>query len=232
MIFYTILLVFYIGLLLFIKPAPNSFRDKPITIKENFLAIKGSLFLGILLLTIHLLVSDFTLLGASEKTYQIFALNNLDNNHLWIPQYFTHPFIHLNLLHLVGNITMLGLLSAYERRVGLKRYLAVLLVAALISGLSVFFYTENIYSSGISGALFGIGAAFFTDEKNLTIKDWAYAILAFFALAAIVSLRDFSEMQKLKNINFNIDYLAHVLGALGAIVYTRFVKQKSVFNKS
>ena len=226
MTLYTVLLILYVGLLLFIKPAPNSFRDKPITIKENFLAIKGSLFLGVLLLTIHLLVSDFTFLGASEKTYQIFALNNLDNNRLWIPQYFTHSFIHLNLLHLVGNITMLGLLSAYERKVGLQRYLTVLLVAGFISGLSVFFYSENIYSSGISGALFGIGAAFFTDENNLTLKDWKYAILVFFALVAIVSLRDFYEIQKLNNINFRIDYLAHILGALGAIAYTRLIRQK------
>jgi rhomboid protease GluP len=226
MILYTILLVLYVGLLLFIKPAPKSFRDEPITIKENFLAIKGSLFLGVLLLTIHLFVSDFTSLDASEKSYQIFALNNLDNNRLWLLQYFTHLFIHLNLLHLVGNLTMLGLLSAYERRVGLGRYLAVLLVSGLVSGLSVFFYSENIYSSGISGALFGLGAAFFTDENNLTLKDWIYAILVFFVLVAIVSLRDFYEMQKLDNVNFRIDYFAHILGALGAIAYTRFIRQK------
>jgi len=232
MIFYTILLISYVGILLLIKPAPNSFRDKPITIKENFLAIKGSLFLGVLLLTIHLLVNDFTLLGAQEKTYQIFALNNIENNGLLIMQFFTHPFIHLNLLHLVSNITMLGLLSVYERKVGLKRYMAVLIVSGLVSGFSIFFYTEYIYSLGISGALFGIGAAYFTDDKNLTLKDWIYAILTFFVLFAIISFRDFYEMQKLKNINFNIDYLAHVLGALGAIVYTRFFKQKSVFTKS
>ena len=226
MILYPILLILYVGVLLLIKPVPKSFRDKPITLKENFLAIKGSLFLGVLLLTIHLLVSDFTLLDVNYKIYQIFAINNLENNRLLIMQFFTHSFIHLNLLHLFSNLTMLGLLSVYERKVGLKRYLAVLVVSGLVSGFSIFFYSEEIYSSGISGALFGLGAAFFTDEKNLTIKEWTYAILAFFVLVLILSLQDFYEMQELNNIDFSIDYLAHTLGALGAIVYTRFVIQK------
>lgn len=226
MIIYIILLILYVGLLLFIKPAPRSFRDNQITIKENFFSIKGSLLLGVLLLTIHLFATDFTFLHISKKAYSLFALNNLDNNHLWIFQYFTHLFIHLNLLHLVGNLTMLGLLSAYERKVGLKRYLTVLLVSGLVSGLSILFYNENIYSSGISGGLFGLAAAFFTDENNLTLKDWMYAIFVFFVLAIIVSFRDFYEIQSLNNINFKIDYFAHIIGALAAIIYTRLVKQK------
>lgn len=226
MILYTILLILYVGLLVYIKPAPKSFRDKPITLNENFFAIKGSLFLGVLILTIHLFVSNFTLLDANEKIYILFALNNLENNPIWFMQFFTHPLIHFNLLHLVSNLTMLSLLSVYERKVGLKRYLAVLFVSGLTSGFSVYFYSENIFSSGISGALFGIAAAFFTDEKNLTLKDWIYAILVFLVLVIIISLRDYNEMQKLKNINFSIDYIAHLLGALGAIGYTRLFRQK------
>lgn len=226
MILYAILLILYVGLLLYVKPAPKSFRDKPITLKENFFAIKGSLFLGVFILTIHLFVSNFTLLDANEKIYTLFALNNLENNPIWFIQFFSHPFIHFNLLHLVSNLSMLGLLSVYERKVGLKRYLAVLFVSGLTSGFSVYFYSENIFSLGISGALFGIAAAFFTDEKNLTLKDWIYAILIFFVLVVIISLRDYNEMQKLKNINFSIDYIAHLFGALGAIAYTRLFRQK------
>ncbi len=226
MIFYTIFVVIYVGAMLFIKPAPNSFRDKPISTKENFLAIKGSLILGVLFLTIHLLVSNFTFLELNENIYQLLALNNTKNNNLWVFQYFTHIFIHFNLVHLLSNVFMIGLLSAYERRVGLKRFLTVFAVSGFTSGISILFYSENISSSGISGAVFGIGAVFFTDEKNLTLKDWIHAILTFFILAIILSVRDFIEIQKLENSNFKIDYIAHIIGALTAIIYTRIVKLK------
>lgn len=216
----------YVGALLFIKPSPNSFRDKPISIKENFLAIKGSLFLGVLFLTIYLFISDFTFLEVDEDVYQLLALNNASDNNLWIMQYFTHIFIHYNLVHVLSNVLMIGLLSAYERRVGLKRFLTVFFLSGYISGLSILFYGDNISSSGISGAVFGIGAVFFTDEKNLTLKDWIYAILSFVIIAIMLSARDFMEMQKSENIDFNIDYIAHILGALTAIIYTRIVKLK------
>lgn len=226
MIYYTISVVVYVVAILFIKPAPNSFRDMPISTKENFLAIKGSLILGVLFLTIHLLISDFTFLKLNENIYQLLALNNTKNNNLWIVQYFTHIFIHYNLLHLLSNVFMIGLLSAYERRVGLKRFLAVFSVSGLASGISILFYSENILSSGISGAIFGIGAVFFTDEKKLIFKEWIYAILTFFILAIILSVRDFIELEKLENSDFQIDYIAHIIGALTAIVYTRLVRLK------
>jgi len=224
MIFYIISVAIYVSAILFIKPSPNSFRDKPLSTKENFLAIKGSLFLGVLFLTIHLFVTDFTFLDVNEDTYQLLALNNSQDNNLWAIQYFTNIFIHFNLIHLLGNVFMIGLLSAYERRVGLKRFLTVFALSGLVSGISILFYSENVAISGISGAVFGIGAVFFTDEKNLTVKEWIYAILTFSVLAIMLSIRDYIDMQKLGTIGFNIDYIAHILGALTAIVYTRIVK--------
>ena len=226
MIYYIAFVVIYIGVILFIRPTPNSFRDKPISIKENFLAIKGSLILGTLLLSIHFFVSDFTFLEINSDIFHLLALNNYENNYLLIFQFFTHIFIHLNLMHLVGNVFMLGLLSAYERRVGVRRFLVVFIVSGLFSGLSIFFYDEKIFNAGASGAIFGIGAAFFTDEKNLTHKDWIYAVFLFIFLATLISFKDYFDMQKIKNINFDIDYIGHALGALGALIYTRLFRVK------
>ncbi|WP_234912054.1 rhomboid family intramembrane serine protease, partial [Vibrio anguillarum] len=48
-------------------------------------------------------------------------------------QLVSHLFVHGNLLHLATNVIGLGIASTYERRVGAKRYLSVLVVGALSS---------------------------------------------------------------------------------------------------
>ena len=211
-------------MMVFIKPSPKSFKDKPISIKENIWAIKGSIVLGILLLTAHLFVTKFTFLEVDSHLYNLLALHYLTSQDFLISQFFTNTFVHFNLIHLLSNLMFIGLLSVYERRVGLKRFLMVLLVAGLFSGLSILFYDVDNTTSGISGVVFGLGAVFFTDEKNLNYKDWAYALLSFLFLAIILSVRDFYEIQKIENIGFQIDYIGHFLGAFGAIIYTRLVR--------
>jgi len=226
MIIYIVLSLLYVGMLLFIKPSPKSFRDKPLTLKENFLAIKGSLVLGLLLLTVHLLISDFNFLELDEKVYLSLALHHINDDNFLISQFFTNIMVHQNLLHLLSNLSLIGLLSVYERRVGLGRYVVVVLVSGLFSGLSIFFYEVGMVSSGISGVVFGLGAVFFTDEENLTYKDWLYAIFIFLLLAIMLSYRDYYELQKMGNVSFQIDYIGHFLGALGAIAYTRLFRLK------
>jgi len=224
MIYYITLSVLYIGMLLFIKPSPKSFRDKPLTITENFFAIKGSLALGFLILTVHLFISNFNFLEAESTLYNILALHHPKNTDFLISQFFTNTFVHLNIIHLVSNLSLIGLLSVYERRVGLKRFIMVVLVSGFFSGLSILFYNIDNTTSGISGVAFGLGAVFFTDEKNLTYKEWIYAILSFLFLALILSYQDFHKMQKIENIDLQVDYIGHFLGAFGAIVYTRLVR--------
>ena len=221
---YTILVALYVGLLLFVRPAPQSFRDSKISIKENFFAIKGSLFIGVLLLSIHLYTGSFELIEADDSGVYPYALYTIGNESFRIYQFFTQMFVHFNLIHLIGNVVMIGMLSAYERRVGLKRYLIVFFLSGLVSGLSILFYTEDIASMGASGAVFGLAAAFFTDDKSLSLKDWIYAIIGFVLLASLLTLKDWYEIQKIENINFSIDYIAHALGALAAIVYTRLTR--------
>jgi len=226
MILYSICVLLYIGTLLLVKPEPKSFKDPKISIKENFIAIKGSIVLGVLFLTIHLLTTNFTFLKVDENIYNYFALNNFQDNNFKFMQFFTHIFIHYNLVHLISNVVMIGVLSVYERRVGLKRFLIVFIISGLSSGISILFYSDNIFTSGISGAIFGIAAAFFTDEKNLTKKDWIYAILVFFIIAIMLSISDYFDSNKLKDNSYEIDYIAHIIGAIFAIIYTRIYKLK------
>ena len=221
MIFYTVFALLYVGALLFIKPSPKSFREKSIGFTENFLAIKGSLVLGLLILTVYLFITDFTFLEPNISLYNLLVLHHPSSSDFLISQVFSNTFVHLNMIHLLSNLMLIGLFSAYERRVGLKRFLMVVFVSGVFSTLSILFYDVENTTAGISGVAFGLAAAFFTDEKNLSFKDWVYALLLFIFLAVILSVRDFYEMQKLENIDFQIDYMGHFLGALGAIVYTR-----------
>lgn len=224
MIYYAIIATLYIAVLLFARPSPSSFRGKRISVQENVGRIKGSLFLGILLLTVQLFITNFTFLTIDENLLNIFTINNLEKENLVIFKYFTNIFIHFNVMHLLGNLFMLGLLSVYERKVGTRRFLLVFLISGLLSGFSIFFYSERIISAGASGAIFGLAAGFFTDDKNLTLKDWLQAIFMFLFLAIIISIRDFYEMQKL---DMQIDYVGHALGAFGAIVFTRLYSRSS-----
>lgn len=72
---------------------------------------------------------------------------------------FTNIFIHADFVHFLGNILGLGLSSLYERRVGAKRFLLVLFISFMVSNLSILFYSGDVVESGMSGGIFGLGAA-------------------------------------------------------------------------
>jgi len=134
MILFLFVSVIYIGILLFLKPAPNNLKSPPLTGVQNIKAIKASLFLGILISTIFFFTSNFTFIDTNEAFYQYLALNNNpDLSHLWPIQLITHLFIHVNFIHIICNVCGCGLVSVYERRVGTKRFLIVLSVASLTS---------------------------------------------------------------------------------------------------
>jgi len=220
-IYYAVFALLYVGALLFIKPPPKSFKEKSIGFTENFLAIKGSLVLGLVILTVYLFVTDFTFLEPNTALYNLLILHHPSSSDFLISQIFSNTFVHFNVIHLLSNLMLIGLFSAYERRVGLKRFLMVVFVSGIFSSFSILFYGVDNTTAGISGVAFGLAAAFFTDEKNLSFKDWVYALLTFIFLAIILSVRDFYELQKIESIDFQVDYIGHFLGALGAIIYTR-----------
>ena len=225
MILFTVITTLYVTILLFLRPIPESLKAKRVSFKEHFMSIKMSLFFGVLILVVFLLTTHFTFLKTDENIFKILALNNDRSfSNIWWIEIFTHQFVHLNLQHLLTNLIGLGLASMYERRAGSKRFVMVLFVSSMASTLSIFFYTQTIFVAGISGGVFGLGAAYFTDNHTLTTKEWLKAIVLFVFLMAVFSLQDIG---KTKNASFAVDYFGHILGALGAILYCRLRRSKS-----
>jgi len=222
MILFCLISSLYVGVLLFLRPSPNSLKAAPLTFSQNFRCIEASLFSGMLFLGIFFITSNFTFIVIDEKLYGLLALNNvLEFSYLWPLQLITHLFIHFNLLHVLTNVTCLGITSAYERRVGSKRFLTVFAISGLASVPSVFFYSTATSICGISGGIFGLAAAYFTDDENLTIKEWIQAIIIFICLAILFALEGELRSHSEKNLQLRVDHIGHVLGAIGAIIYCR-----------
>jgi len=68
---------------------------------------------------------------------------------------FTAPFLHFSWDHIEGNsgpLFVFGLLAAYR---GVKKFLAVTLIVAVTSGMSVWLFQGNELTVGASGLIFG-----------------------------------------------------------------------------
>ncbi len=222
MILFLVAAGLYAFILVSIRPEPESLKQNKLTFYVSYCQIRASLSIGLLCLLMYFLTSDFTFIRSDREFTAFLSMSNLtDDAAYWPLQWLSSHFVHANLSHLVGNVIALGLTSVYERRVGSRRYLMVLTVSLLVSAFSVFFYSEPVRVCGISGGVFGLGAAYVTDHKQYRFRDWLYAI-AFFALFMLyLSLPDSSASAKEGVLAQNVDLYGHLLGAAGAIIYCR-----------
>ncbi|GLT18080.1 hypothetical protein GCM10007938_18580 [Vibrio zhanjiangensis] len=225
MYLFILTLIVYVSSLTLIKPAPSSLKScQNYSYSDNFKRVWASIFSGALIILVFFLTTNFGFISIDENLYKTLALkNNMALFLDWPAQLVSHLFIHGNLIHLVSNVVGLGMASVYERRVGAKRYFSVLLIGSLASIPSVLFYSENVFIGGISGGVFGLAAAYFTDEKDLTLKEWLLAIALFLVLAALLAFDSENKINSQDELNIQIDHIGHFLGALGAILYCRFV---------
>ncbi|HBI36027.1 MAG TPA: rhomboid family intramembrane serine protease [Spirochaetia bacterium] len=218
-------LILYISILLLIRPYPSSLKSARPTILEHFKGIKATLILGVLLIIIFFITSNFKFISVDENLYYIFALNNIkDAIYLWPVQIVSHTFIHQNIIHLIGNVSLLGILSIYEKRVGSKRFLIIFVVSSLLSSISILFSHVPTATVGASGGIFGLAAAYFTDHDNLTIKEWLITVLGLIVLFIVLSIINEIQDEFSKEMKLTIDHFAHFLGTLSAIIYCRLVK--------
>jgi membrane associated rhomboid family serine protease len=93
------------------------------------------------------------------------------------------------------------------------------MVGALSSVPSILFYYDTVTISGISGGIFALAAAYFTDFENLTTPEWISAILMFLIVAFIFSISGNGSLTLEDDLQ--VDHLGHFMGALGGIVYCR-----------
>ena len=221
------LMVIFVGALIFFKPAPESLKAPSLSYWQNTRAVTGSLLAGVFVLVVYFFTSDSIGLVVDELWYQRLASSNQSDN-LVIASYqlITSSFIHSNFLHVSSNVLGLAVLSIYERRVGLNRYLAVLSVGIIVSSPSAFFYSEPLTVCGISGGVFALGAAFCTDHENLSIKEWLLAILLFAVITAVLMFDSYLNGPEADALTGEVDHIGHALGALGGIIYCRLFRLK------
>ncbi len=226
MILFLFISASYVGILLFFRPTPASLKADPLPLSKNFDAVKASLFSGLFFLIIFLFTSGFEFRVIDEHLYWLLALNNIEEMSTFRPmQAITHLFIHINLYHVVANVSVLGLTSVYERRVGSKRFITVLTVASVASIPSILFYSEDIAVSGISGGVFGLAAAYFTDHEDLTAKEWFYAISLATFLVVVFTLEGELKSRANSNLQFQVDHIGHAMSAITAIIYCRLTSK-------
>ncbi len=227
MVLFFITLISYVGILTGYRPYPHSLKAVRPTVWENVVQIKASILSGIVLIVIFLLVSNFSFITTTENQLFLFGINNFEFSPILFPlQLISHLLVHINLLHLVANVSALAILSNYERRVGSKRFLAVLSISSIASIPSILFHSDPAVICGISGGIFGLAAAYFTDRENMTTHEWIKSVGWFVLIAAIFTTRELSENRSYSRFELHIDYYGHILGAVGGIVYCRVQKKQ------
>jgi membrane associated rhomboid family serine protease len=83
------------------------------------------------------------------------GLGILPRNVSRLPDIFTAPFLHVSWQHIEGNtvpLFVLGVLAAYR---GIKKFLLMTLIVAVVSGLAVWLFQSNELTVGASGLIFG-----------------------------------------------------------------------------
>jgi membrane associated rhomboid family serine protease len=106
----------------------------------------------------------------------------LPHNVSRLPEILTAPFLHVSWQHIEGNtvpLFVLGVLAAYR---GIKKFLLMTLIVAVVSGLAVWlFQSTNEPTVGASGVIFGYFG--YVVVRGLFDRNFTDAIVG--ALAAI-----------------------------------------------
>ena len=222
-LFLSIILVWFLGLF-FLRPKSSDLKAKIPTKWESFKKIQTTFWLGIVLCLVFLVSSKGAFVQIDDKWFVIFGVNNVKIlTPWWLIQTFTHNFIHIDLLHLLTNLSFLGLLSLYERKVGAKRFLGVFLFSGVLSSISVLFASGPTVSAGASAGLLGLGAAYLLDNPKLTVKEYVIGVALIFFIYWM--LRFQSEQGATGN--YNIDEWGHILGLLSGAAYCKLFPKKS-----
>jgi rhomboid protease GluP len=87
-------------------------------------------------------------------------VNYLVINYGWYWQLFTSMFVHVNIMHLFGNMLFLLIFGLRAEEVfSLKEYLLIYFLSGLAGNLLTLFSGFNMISAGASGAIFGMFGA-------------------------------------------------------------------------
>lgn len=209
--------------LFFLRPKPSNLREILPSKIKSFSKIQVTFWLGIILILTFYLSTNLSFNKIDDKLLYLFGVNNVEFlNFKWFFQIFSHTFFHLDLFHLLSNLSMLGLLSLYERNVGGKRFFTVFLISATLSSVSVIFYPENLVAVGASGGILGLSAAYFLDHASATTKDYLMGTLGVFAIYFLLQLQTYKGMTQ----DYKVDEYGHIMGILIAAIYCKIFPRR------
>jgi membrane associated rhomboid family serine protease len=151
----------------------------------------------------------------------------LSSDDFKVYQLVTHAFIHMGLLHLLGNTLFLYLFgNAVNAKLGHLPYLGLYLALACVSGLAWYLGSwQNQYCLGASGAVMGVAGVFFLyypfNEVSVFYWIWirvgTFYVAAFWLLILYVAL----DVIGLLDASSGVAHIAHVAGfGSGAAVAT------------
>lgn len=216
----------YVGCLLFYQPQKASLRDtNTYSLFQKIRTGKATLILGCLLILIALFSFQPNLQIAPAMA-AIFGMSwpGVFTYHLYF-QPMSSLFFHFDWVHLIGNLSVLLLLSAYERRVGALRFIFVFLVSGILA--SLFFLLimpHEALALGASGGLCGLVAAYFLDDPGIAKKEWMYGGLAVLGFILFMSLLPDHRTEAL---HYSVNWSVHLLGAFIALFLIKLCPLKA-----
>ena len=135
-------------------------------------------------------------------------------------QFLTANLLHVDLFHLVTNLTALLLLSAYERRVGWRRFFTIFLVAAILSSAGdLLLFAPEAAIMGASTGMCGLAAAYFLDHPEFSRSATVDGLLLVLFMIGIYS---FAWPVERETVTGSIALSAHLLGASLGAAYAFF----------
>ena len=173
------------------------------------------------LIVICALVTLFFWSMPSVTDFLVYSGSGLADGYLWT--LITALFVHVNLLHLIGNMIFLYVFgNAVESSAGGKVMMAVFFVGGVGSFLvGTYYYGYTIIMVGASAAIFALAAA------AMLMKPLKSSLLFFFMPLGLVAILFFifNLLAVYFSVGGNVGYIGHVAGFLIGIPFGMFLSK-------
>ncbi|MDH5461010.1 MAG: rhomboid family intramembrane serine protease [Candidatus Bathyarchaeota archaeon] len=173
------------------------------------------------LIVICALVTLFFWSMPSVTDFLVYSGSGLADGYLWT--LITALFVHVNLLHLIGNMIFLYVFgNAVESSAGGKVMMAVFFVGGVGSFLvGTYYYGYTIIMVGASAAIFALAAA------AMLMKPLKSSLLFFFMPLGLVAVLFFifNLLAVYFSVGGNVGYVGHVAGFLIGIPFGMFLSK-------
>lgn len=212
-------------------PSPNDLKTPKPKRVESIKKILGTVFLGLILIFVFYFTTQGSFVESKDTAYTLLGINNVNIlTPIWLVQLVTNIFVHANWVHLLSNLTLLGILSLYEREIGTQRYLILFILSGVFASFSVLLNTSPIVSAGASGALFGLAGAYVLHTalsgKSTSYLEITSRILLLAILFIFITFQTSQYQIHTNSVELTIDTWGHLLGLLTGCLLSKFLPDK------